>query len=283
MDKKLLVIFHLYYPDQLDWFLEKMSHIKGCGWDLLVTGNNIPEDSVRKIKEFKPNASFLECENIGYDVWPFLKALKNTDFQTYPYILKIHTKNSRPHTVHICGEHLKGFLWRDYLVNALIGSDCIFSDNLQVLEKNPDIGMICARELYGTLNFKEDHAPLDEELERLGLKTECRDICAGTMMIFRSSLLAVLPLEEYTPEMFPRESASNSGGTPAHVYERVFSLLAPAQGYKVHTVSTSSRAHRALKAIRRAVRALGFIFSIDRLGEEQHKYLTILGIKIRLD
>ena len=90
---RLIVHFHIYYHDQVDYFINKMKNINGCDWDLLVTYSTASSKTEAMIKEFKPDAQFLKVENAGYDVWPFIKVLKVLDFTKYDYILKLHTKN----------------------------------------------------------------------------------------------------------------------------------------------------------------------------------------------
>ena len=70
---KLLVHFHVYYHDQVDYFIEKMSNINGCDWDLYVTMSEMNPETVGKLRQFKPSAVFIKIENLGYDVWPFIK------------------------------------------------------------------------------------------------------------------------------------------------------------------------------------------------------------------
>ena len=49
---RLLVHLHVYYPEQLPWFVEKLSHINGCEWDLYVTCSR-EEERIRREKEEK--------------------------------------------------------------------------------------------------------------------------------------------------------------------------------------------------------------------------------------
>lgn len=279
---KVLVILHLYYEEQLGWFLDKLAHIHGCDWDLLLTGPSFSETSVSAIRAFKPDARFLACENVGYDVWPFLRAFQEISPDDYDWVLKLHTKgNTGSHKIRINGTHLTGFMWRDILVDALLADDVRWGEVLNACSRL-ECGMVCSRKLYAQLGFKEDHSLLDDELTRIGLRTDERRFCIGTMFMLRCSLLKVLPLQSFRAEDFPRESASNSGGTLAHTYERVLSLLAPAQGYEVVTTGSDAAFERKQRFRHITKPVLDFLFSIDRKGEEGRKYLTILGIQIPL-
>ncbi|MBP5398187.1 MAG: hypothetical protein J6Y32_06150 [Bacteroidales bacterium] len=280
--KQLLVIFHLYYRDQLPWFLEKLGHIHGCSWDLVVTGPSFHEEDKAALLSLNPEARFIPCENVGYDVWPFLFALQGLDLTAYEWVLKLHTKsNTGSHKIRLNGVHLRGFDWRDTLVDALLESDARWEEVLAAM-KDASNGLICSRKLYCKLEFAEDHRLLDEELKRLGLDTQERRFCVGTMFLIRSEALQKLPLSAYRAAMFPRQSKSNSGGTPAHIYERVFSLLPPALGYKVCTLGSDKAFERRMRLRRYTKPFLEWLFSIDRKGEDEQKYLTLLGIRFRL-
>lgn len=282
---KILVIFHLYYLDQLDWFLGKLSHLHGCEWDLLVTGPDLGPSTRKAIEALKPKAMFLVTENAGYDIWPFLNALQHINPDDYDWILKLHTKSKieKRKTQHLNGLHLKDYQWRDLLVNALLESDGQFDKVLDLVGRKEDAGMICAHKLYFTYHAPEDHALLDEELARIHLSTPERRFCLGTMMVLKASLLKALPLDTYKASDFPAPNISHSRGTLAHVYERILSLLAPAQGYKVYTLGGDPAFERMQKRRRITKPILDFIFSIDRRGEQEKKYLTIMGLRIKLE
>ena len=280
----VLVHLHVYYLDQVPYFLEKLSCVGGCQWDLVVTSSSLPPREESLLREFKPDVRFIQAENVGYDVWPFMKVLSSVDLDAYDVILKLHTKHSTEnHKVRINGVHMKGFMWRDILVDALLGSPEQFSRVLEIFRSHPDAGMVCSGKLYCALGFAEDHKLLDDELSRLGLETPERRFCVGTMFAIRPSLLKVIVRQGFTAADFPSQTASNAGGTPAHVYERVFSLLAPAQGMKVYTTGVD-KAFERKQRIRRVVKPLlGFLFNIDREGENSAKYLTVFGLKFKLD
>ena len=91
---KLLVHLHLYYQDQTDYFIERLSNIT-VPFKLIVTLTEDNADVRRKLLSAVPDADILLVENCGYDVYPFFQAMKHIDLSSYDYILKIHTKNSR--------------------------------------------------------------------------------------------------------------------------------------------------------------------------------------------
>ena len=63
-DRKLLVIFHIYYHEHVDYYLDKIKNINGCEWDLLVTYVAYSSETEQKVRAIKPNASFFEVDNL---------------------------------------------------------------------------------------------------------------------------------------------------------------------------------------------------------------------------
>ena len=92
-NKKILVHLHLYYQNQLNYFIKKLKNIT-CEFDLIVTLANENPKITEKIKQFKPNAKILVVENLGYDVYPFIQVINEAELKNYDYILKIHTKTA---------------------------------------------------------------------------------------------------------------------------------------------------------------------------------------------
>ena len=119
---KILVHLHLYYHNQIDYFIGKLKNICNCDWDLYVTICEENEESKNKILQLKPDAKIIKVENIGYDIWPFIQVCRMVNLDDYDYVLKIHTKNYRAksHLFKEANVKIKGYSWRDDLVNAYI-------------------------------------------------------------------------------------------------------------------------------------------------------------------
>lgn len=234
--QRILVVWHIYYKDQIPWFLERLSQIHACDWDLLVTGTILGEKEKQQIRLLKANARFLSTENVGYDIWPFISAIQQTDLGDYDWILKLHTKSpvEKGTSIRFAHRNYREYEWRDALVNPFLRDKRHWYKILKRLQRNPRCGMLCSKEFYiRSRRWPEDGALLDEELERLHISTQERRFCAGTMFLIRADLLSPVLKRHLSPENFPSESVSHGGGTLAHIYERIFSLLPPAQGYKV--------------------------------------------------
>jgi lipopolysaccharide biosynthesis protein len=282
---KLLVHLHVFYHDEVPWFLERLRYLDAYDWDLVITFREADPVMEETVRAFKPDARFLYVENVGYDVWPFLKMLSQVDLTPYDIVFKLHTKTvSSSRTVRINGVHMRKETWRNILVDALLASPEQVRRVVSVFQEQPDAGMVCSDILYVSLGFPEDGKMLTEELDALGLLTEERRFCVGNMFAIRPCLFAPLRKRDFSPEQFPAQSKSGSGGTLAHVYERIFSLLAPAQGYKVVTCDSDLEAgllrKRRVKQWFKPV--LAFLFNLDWEGSPRRKVLTILGLKFTL-
>lgn len=280
---KLLVHLHLYYRDQLPWFIGKLNNLTGFDWDLVVTGAYDDPDSRKALEALKPDVRFVKVPNMGYDIWPFIHVIKTTDLSGYDCVLKIHTKAPFLNTIHLAGQRLSGYDWRDILVNPLIGSTEIVLENMILLRHNPRVGMLCSAKMFIRTEFKEDRRLLTRELRRLGLLTADRRFCAGTMFIARPAVLEYLKSDKISQEMFSEQMQSHFRGSMAHVYERILSIAVPALGYKVKTVGVSRSGKVASSLCDMVGKPLKYCFNIERMRDSEAKYLTLMGFRFRLD
>ena len=93
-NNKLLVHLHLYYHDQLGYFISKLKNIT-CAYDLYVTYTTENKETNDKLHKFKNDVHLLLLENKGYDLYPFIEVINRVNLDDYTYILKLHTKNYR--------------------------------------------------------------------------------------------------------------------------------------------------------------------------------------------
>ena len=87
MKKTLLAHLHLYYIEQLDYFIDKLSNIQSIDHDLYITMTENNEDIKHKIISQFPNANILIVPNKGYDVGPFIQLLNKINIQKSEYLL----------------------------------------------------------------------------------------------------------------------------------------------------------------------------------------------------
>lgn len=279
---KLLVHLHLYYRDQLPWFIGRLNNLTGFDWDLVVTGACDP-DSRKALQQLKPDVRFVEVPNVGYDIWPFIYVVKTTDLSIYDCVVKLHTKAPFLKTMHVAGQHLSGYDWRNILVDPLIGSTEIILDNMILLRHNPRVGMLCSAKMFIRTELKEDRRLLTRELRRLGLSTPDRRFCAGTMFMARPAVLEYLKSDKICQEMFSEQMQSHFRGSMAHVYERILSIAVPALGYRVKPVGVSRSGMVASGFLDIVQKPFKYCFNVERMRDSEAKYLTLMGFRFRLD
>lgn len=280
---KVLVVLHVFYHDQVDYFIDKMSNINGCEWDLLISYSSYNEETEKKIRDFKSDAIFMEVENVGYDVWPFVKVIKQIDEDAYDYILKLHTKNFGKITNKINGMYLSEYRWRNLLVDSMLKSKLQFRKCLNYFS-DPKVGLVCSYELYKGLSSSllEDTIMLEKEAKRIGLKYDKGYFCSGTMFMARTKCLGKIKRSKLTPDMWSKHSRTHSAGTLAHVYERILCLMITAEGYKIERVVTHPFTSAFVFFQKHISKRLQFIFALNRKGPDRAKYLTLFGKDFRL-
>lgn len=279
---KLLTVLHVFYHDQVDYFIDKLSNINGIEWDLVVTYSEFSAETEAKLKIFKPDVKMLQVGNAGYDVWPFIQVIQNIDFDEYEYVLKLHTKGQSKQRLN--GVNFKEWLWRDLLVKALLKSRSRFAACIKLLETQSDIGMLCSYELYKNMDgvLPEECEMLQNEAERISLEVTDEYFCAGTIFLARLDAFRKLKEIEFSEESWGNLNKSHGNGTLAHVYERILCLLVADEGYRIETIIGSKKVSGQVFYKRKISPVFKSIFNIDRDPKTLDKYMVLLGLKMRL-
>ncbi len=227
---KLLVHLHLFYVNQLDYFLKKLENISIC-FDLFVT--HIESFDIQKLKDAFPNANVIKVDNIGWDVYPFLQVLSSVNLDKYDFVLKLHTKNETKILDITPSFNLfsKQRIWRDCLIDPLIGSRDIFNHVLEIL-KDENVGMVAGDDVICPFDIfsKGISKKISAQMQRLGISQNDKSFVAGTMFLSRANLLKPIV------GMFSKEDFGmpvNGVEDMAHVLERVFSMIITGQGKKI--------------------------------------------------
>lgn len=281
--KNILVVLHLYYKEQTEYFISKLSNITGVSWDLIITHTGISDSQFDLLKRFKPNTRFIETENYGYDVWPFLKVIKMSDLDKYDYVIKLHTKRSIDN-VRLNHYTMNGYTWRNVLVDSILYSPSYFNGILKKFGEHPEIGMISAFETYTDITWVKYSEVLTKELEKFGLTTNNHFMCMGTMFMIRANLLKVLQTDQISLARFmDHDPESGLDFTLAHVYERLLSLLPAAQGYKLFPETPNKKLKYRLLMRQSLSALLKFLFCIERKPDNDRKFIRVLGFEFYLE
>ena len=225
---KIAIHMHIFYFDLLEEMLEYTRNIP-FDYDLFITS---PYDIDYNLIRNKVNATkvyTLRVENKGKNIAPLFCYLSKM-LKDYKYIAHFHTKKSLYNRGATAG-------WREYLMDALIGSSIIVRKIITLFEQDHTIGIIYPQN-YVLLPSAANTWLANYELgrfwcERLGLEFPRGyfDYPAGVM--FWARLDALQPLFEagWTLEDFPEEKGQNDG-TLAHTVERLFVLSANKKGFR---------------------------------------------------
>ena len=245
---RTLVIVHVYYPQLWPELAACVRNVDGER-DLVVTYAD--ETVVQGARRDFPDARFLKCENRGYDIWPFVCALRTADLTRYDCVVKLHTKRDIRDTVsyrfnHVCFD---GPVWREYLL-AFVKTASAWRRTRRLLDR-PGVGMVADRHVVmrrRDVPIARTQESFDAAAEFLGLdpKTVCRlgQYVAGTMFAAKIAALRPLLAKELTAEMF-EPPAGHLTETFAHVMERAFGLSVTAAGLKIVAFNGSLRLRRA--------------------------------------
>lgn len=264
---RILVCIHIYYHNQVDYIIEKLSTLNRLNCDIFITYSEKNEETNKKFLDFDKNARFLLVENKGYDIYPFLTLINKINLEKYFCVLKLHTKNH---------DKTGSYIWRDQLYNNLMETKTIFRKNLGKLKKYGIVGSkyrITEMENY----WPEDSWLFEKVCKQIGIPATKTKFVAGTIFLARIEIIKKikeLNLLQLDFESKKIETGSNS--TNAHVVERLFGVICNQLGYKIYGSDQRKIFSRDWNK-----ETVEKIFSIKNL--DAYKYITIFGFLIKLN
>ena len=221
INKKIAVVVHCFYMDVWDNIYHRLNQINTKDFDLFITGQSDIINSIKtKIKDID-NVFYLECENLGMDLLPFLAAIKHYNLYEYDAVLKLQTKNIKT---------LERKVQGDMIFDALINNDIFrFLDKYSASNHWSAIYPgLYARSLEALMYLNSEKVHTLNNI--LGLRfDEKTTFSAGTMFWIKGSCLLPLVKSFYTIEkMFidaQEQVVTGGDGSLAHALERVFGCL----------------------------------------------------------
>lgn len=274
---RVLVIAHVFYPELWPELAGCIRNIGAC--DLAVT--YVDEASVAQARRDFPAARFLLCENRGYDVWPFLKAVQSVDLGKYDLVVKLHTKRDidLPRKAEVGYTVLNGSRWRDHLL-AFVKTPEAWAKAVARFA-DPSVGMVADRHVVFLRRDarREAHggsfdAAVRELNEKWGIPAKRNGrFVGGTMFAVRAPILARLVSHPFSAGLFGT-SGGHENETYAHVLERMLGLVVSGLGYRVEGFDGSV-------AVRRFWAAVGKFF-FDSRRTERRRSIRICRITVYL-
>lgn len=235
---RLLVHVHLFYTEQVDFFISRLGNIT-IPFELVVTMCGSCPECETALKAAFPGVRIIQVDNCGYDVYPFLEAMKLYDLDTFDLVLKLHTKNFRPESLSMNHLHYRNFEFRDGLINPLVGSRKCFERALARFNDDT-VGMVCANNFIDRCEAWQN-VPVTEKLcKRYGVPYRRNShYCAGTMFMCRTRIVSQILSVNLTRDDFPEACVTGQTGTVAHSIETMFGLVCLHQGLRISGVHDS--------------------------------------------
>ncbi len=222
--RRVAVVIHAYYPEMLGECLDWIDDFD-VPHDVFITTSEATQSEVERfVAQRQLSAQIYTTENRGRDIAPFVKVLQQLDFERYGYVLKLHTKATKPDTGDAWRRGLLGFLTEPRVLNRA----------LDLFDQHPEIGVLGPADfLLSMRSYLGRNEPTVRRLaKRMGVVLDHVDtdtFFAGTMFLARTRALLPLAALGITVEDFEPE-AGQRNGTMAHALERAISYSAKAAG-----------------------------------------------------
>ena len=230
---KVAVIVHVYYPGL--W-----QELAGCianidePFDLFVTcADGCVAAAVKR--EF-PHANVMTVENVGFDIWPFLKVLNAIDLSSYSSIVKLHTKRDVPSEPRIVigGMDCTGAAWRNELLSFIATPDAWAASKRMI--SRPDVAAVAGcrcivrrNDVPKCVRYVFDQAL--QAVHDMGLKPRRPQFVGGTMFLMRAAMLR--PLQGRWDASSFDVPAGHKSNTFAHLVERMIGFCACTNGMRI--------------------------------------------------
>ncbi len=266
---KILCTVHAFYPELWPELAGCIRNIDGP-FDLVVTcgdgADGIPEMALRDF----PQARILRCENRGFDVWPFLKALEGVNLSAYDLLVKLHTKRDLPEPLVFNGMVYSGAMWREALLSFIKTPDAWARSKARILS-DARIKMVAAADCILRRRdspWPQSKAGFDAGLaicRRLGVRPVRPQFVGGTMFAARPSIFRPL-VGAFSAADFG-DGHEHSTSTMAHYVERAIGFCATADGGRISDPDGRLAAIRLRRGLADAARKVGrAVFQIKRRG-----------------
>ena len=283
---RTLCIVHVFYSDFWPEIASCLRNIDGP-LDLVVTYVDETKGIPEMVRRDFPEARFVLCENRGFDIWPFIKALKAIDLSKYSVLVKLHTKrdvrrNGRPLLFNHCD--FSESAWREYLLGFIRDKETWAATVAHLAQ--PGVGMVADRHVI----LRRDDTPwfvarhtmdrafaLVEGLYGRPVRKGTQFV-AGTMFAARPSVFAKLLSRGWTADDFAQSVRDNTEQT-AHVLERALGIIVTAEGLRIDSPRGDLWRWRIGASVRDFLRGIpGFLWSNE--SNDGRRIVKVMGISV---
>jgi lipopolysaccharide biosynthesis protein len=179
---------------------EIISYLKNLKFNyrlyVTITKNNLDNNIIQKLKNFKNDVNIIEVKNKGVDVGAFLETLKQIDKST-DLILKIHTKKGigsiENPSLSVKRKGIENTIkqanaWFHNLMRGVLKNENQVLKILDSFEKNKKIGMVGFR-LYNSIGLNKFEIIKLMDKIKIEKKFVGHNFIGGTMFWVRYSIL----------------------------------------------------------------------------------------------
>ncbi|WP_137598035.1 rhamnan synthesis F family protein [Paucilactobacillus kaifaensis] len=236
-NKKILVVLHLFYQNSWIEIKEYLKNLDNYDWQLVITYPKSLENKFdfKDIRKFKADTKMIGYENKGYDVAPFIFAVKSMDLGKYDVVFKIQSKGIGRKKIFI---YKQLFFYRDWFLNlfeGILGAknidrviDCVSSD---------EYDMSAASNLFVSDPVHKKHI-VKGNLEKRDLSIDKKyHFVAGTCFAISSSFLQKNINSIHVEMKEFKKTPSTRGMSLAHVLERYISTCNEERFYGTNVMS----------------------------------------------
>ena len=217
-DTRILVILHLFYMEAWPEIREYLKNLSPYSYSIIVTcvKGFCDEETMSSVKSFKKDVRIIECNNVGWDILPFIKALHSVDLADYDIIFKLHSKGIRRHDKFIYGQYFRRKRWFLNLFEGCIGPFTVHTSIRSLMEKDNCTGLVAARNLIVKDTVHKRHF-VEETCRELNLQyLPDYFFVAGTCFAVRANLMTTFQQLNIEEDKF-----ASTGFSLAHRIERI--------------------------------------------------------------
>ena len=276
--KPIAVHLHLYYADRWPQFKNYLKNLGNYPYELFVT---LPQQNAalaEEIKKFHPQSTVWVPPNRGYDIGPFIDFLHKINLPDYDLILKIHTKDQKGlQKTWLNGRCLTKKRWCSLLLQALLGSPEICTQNIAAFANMPQLGLLSSRYVITAESEYTEHLrpQIAQLLAKMGYKAPQQiTFAAGTMFFVRAGLMQKVK-ECFSITDFPETGPGVVDGTISHAFERVLGCVITLQGCQISGFDRNDGFERLCKL----QRLFRYFYSND-ITTSHHQIIKICKIPV---
>jgi hypothetical protein len=227
---RILVVLHLFYMDAWKEICEYLKNLSPYRYSLIVTCMEgcYDEETLTNIEFFKPDVKILKCENIGWDLLPFILALRSVNLSDYDVIFKLQSKGTKRQQIFLYGQYFRLRTWFLNLFEGCIGAFTVHTTIRDLIDKDKDIGLVAAKNLIVEDPIHKQNM-VEAALVELGLpKPQPYRFVSGTCFAVRAKLM-----EQMRNLQIPIEKFHSTGFSFAHRMERIICFPPIWSGLKI--------------------------------------------------